>query len=964
MGSLGKPTISIVSGGKISSVRTEHVWVEAFIAYENYRGVGSGKGNKIWVPLDPSFKQYEVLEGLDVNKVIGLDTVDAGKILKEGTLKSQQDNAILRVDVSGLSNIFDNSETKLEKYLVDNKLDKGRIEDVFGGKRIKPEKLGLLPITLPYKVNTVLGELREIPKELSETITFSIKGASPYLLNFSGAEDFRYEAKTVDLYGKRVTLSWAPASTEDEAIINNYGSIFKVPAYLVSMKPQLKIDGVVVAEGKPVGLGYRQEFKMTMKGIGVPTESVVNPVTVGGMYNVGLDYGSISADEIKKIQKNIEELKKTIDRNNIYREDVMGEILNAVAKAYFAQLDLYDKVLSGQHKVASNRLMSEGITGYRPGVKYVFMSPTEINEGSMYIDVDRNAKSVISIDGNYDSEKEYMLASGVFSSAMEHRIFEQMTGIPSVSTIKVLEEANKRGVPLYNIDKKNIEEMLPKLDIAESVKSDIKNAVNEGKVVTVPQRDIQCFDWNGVGYLVLDPSTGAAGYMISGGIAGGAMSVDEVLDRYVEYVIVGTIGMILSEVLEMLILAFLPGGWAVGVIWGARLIALSFAIHNMVQLYQMYQSTGEVIFLQEMLIQISAICTLGLIRIGPMEDLFAETAALKGIIAQMKAEGVPTSTTLNFLKTYGVGRAQQATQTLGYFKKYGLLDNQLLNLSQGFDRATIIAIENAYMKSLIKFTPQDTDAILILFKQTVGLGNASNLSNNIVALSNSGIVPSAYSIYGIVGTNGVSSAVIALSRGIPAPVMKRLGDLGIKTTDYERLGIKSKETAEGVAEAELVTEELTETTENLQNTVWRGTEIINGKTIVTDVGAFGEHIAEDLLAENGWTDFIYIKNGSDNGIDIVARGPKGQLGFFEVKTSSTGTIGDLTDRQQYMNSFVEDVLTKAKDGKAPYQNVDATIRSAASKILEEYKNNPYNVSGNVIGVDIESGKIYISRWGR
>lgn len=30
-----------------------------------------------------------------------------------------------------------------------------------------------------------------------------------------------------------------------------------------------------------------------------------------------------------------------------------------------------------------------------------------------------------------------------------------------------------------------------------------------------------------MGYIVLDPETGAAGYMISGGIAGGAMSVDD-----------------------------------------------------------------------------------------------------------------------------------------------------------------------------------------------------------------------------------------------------------------------------------------------------------------------------------------------------------------------------------------------------------------------------------------------------
>ena len=99
---------------------------------------------------------------------------------------------------------------------------------------------------------------------------------------------------TSDIYGKRITLSWTPATSEDEDIVKHYGGIFNTPAYLLQMKPQLKIDGKVVAEGKAVGLGYRQEFKMTMKTAGISEEEILNPVTVGGFYCVGLDYGIIS----------------------------------------------------------------------------------------------------------------------------------------------------------------------------------------------------------------------------------------------------------------------------------------------------------------------------------------------------------------------------------------------------------------------------------------------------------------------------------------------------------------------------------------------------------------------------------------------------------------------------------------------------------------------------------------------
>ena len=43
-----------VSGGQIAAVKLTHVWVEAFIAYGDYRGAGAGQEGKQWVPIDPA----------------------------------------------------------------------------------------------------------------------------------------------------------------------------------------------------------------------------------------------------------------------------------------------------------------------------------------------------------------------------------------------------------------------------------------------------------------------------------------------------------------------------------------------------------------------------------------------------------------------------------------------------------------------------------------------------------------------------------------------------------------------------------------------------------------------------------------------------------------------------------------------------------------------------------------------
>ncbi|MGH9877658.1 MAG: hypothetical protein ACRD5H_08470 [Nitrososphaerales archaeon] len=66
--------------------------------------------------------------------------------------------------------------------------------------------------------------------------------------------------------------------------------------------------------------------------------------------------------------------------------------------------------------------------------------------------------------------------------------------------------------------------MLNGLGIEESVKDDIRNAVSAGHEATVHQQAISYHGFNGTGYLLIDPETGAGGYKISGGADGGSLS--------------------------------------------------------------------------------------------------------------------------------------------------------------------------------------------------------------------------------------------------------------------------------------------------------------------------------------------------------------------------------------------------------------------------------------------------------
>lgn len=784
----GIPTTALVSAGVVSAVRIEHIWVEAYVPYENYRGVGKGTGKKIWIPLDASFKEYEKKEGLDVEALTGVSRQEIEKAFTHTGTVSSDNNALSRISTDTIQQKLEEQKLAIEEYLSSNNIDEPQWKDIFGGYEIISQELGLLPLTLPYKTVAVLGEYRAIGSEFMDSITFSIWGADPYGLNFAGGKDFEYTSEAWRLYGKKLTLSWIPATSEDEAILKQYGGVFKTPAYMVQLKPVLKADGAVVATGKAVGMGYRQQFTITMKIPGqTESEKVTNAVTAGSYYCVGLDYDKIAPDEVKGIAEKLKALKATINQQNIYSDEAMGEILNGVAKTYFAQLDIYNKMLESQFGVKASRLLSEGITGYNADVKYLFMTPVELAEGSMYIDVDRDVHSVMSINGDRDAEKAFMLAAGNMASSMEHAIFEQMFNTPSVSTIKILSEANRMGIPVYTIDRSNISSVLPKLEVASSVRTDISNAVNSGRIVTIPQRNVHYFDWSGTGYVVLEPETGAAGYMISGGTAGGSMSVKQMLMEYVEGVIAGVLLMVMLELAEALAVALIPGaGWVAAVFTGIKLALVAMYIYNVITIAYMYYATGDTYYLQELVVQLAVFATLGLIskplssRISENISMLEQMARSEDAYYKYTAErGYSRETATDYYQKSGTKGLEEAQKTLDAFKKENVSDENVSDAGKNLDSDGIKTYRDIIEDNSGKFDNADQTKVLDIIKQCENKTEMESLRSNVDDLAGKGLEPGEYERLGLNSPERVSQVEDALDPvdGVPKNELTEVTEL-------------------------------------------------------------------------------------------------------------------------------------------------------------------------------------------
>jgi murein DD-endopeptidase MepM/ murein hydrolase activator NlpD/transglutaminase-like putative cysteine protease len=497
----GIPAKLIISGGAIKSVQLEHTWIEVYIPYSNYRGLANDPtASKTWIPLDPSFKLIEPNQN-------AVDLADA-----------QQFN-IDTYSTSYLQTL--KPTTPAKDYLsttmnyVTNNLSGQSFYDLLASGSIINKVLGLLPDTLSYPVKTIGGKFSTIPDSYRQKIAFEFSDPSTNEMVMS------YTASWASLLHNRFTISYIPATTTDEQTIANYGDIYSTPPYLIKVKPVLKVDGTTVAEGNPIGMGGDLIFKMSFIGSQGTIDNVItNHLTVGATHAICFGSGYTTGRVIKYRGEKL----RTAAAAGQSGEPILGEYLNLLALDYLQELDSSRKLISKSMKLLDTDRMAELMVGVDLGVSYIFGVPRAVDINGVLIDVDFNISTPVDIDGNQAKVRRFQILTGMTSSALEHTVFESIVGVESVSTIKALEIANVQGIPVHQIDIGNIATKLPLLHLSGEVITDIQNAVNAGKVVTVSERNIQLNEWNGAGYIILDPITGAGAYMISGGIAGGSLT--------------------------------------------------------------------------------------------------------------------------------------------------------------------------------------------------------------------------------------------------------------------------------------------------------------------------------------------------------------------------------------------------------------------------------------------------------
>ncbi len=521
----GVPVRPVISGGKITAVQFEHVYASAWIPYGNYRGLMIDNTIPTWVPLDFTIKHYVETPGIDLNTAVPFDAQSFVNQIQSTATINETEGYVTNVNSALIQQTMQDYQTRVQDYITQN-TPTATVGDVIGKRVIKQEKFPFLPDTTWAKdvAAPAGGQSHTLPDSMLSSISFNIPDPS------GATSGLSYSTSLPQIAGKKITLSFSPATAADQAVVASYtsasGSISSLPAYLINLTPELRIDDQVVATGSSITMATELSFTISLNEPGIGPSHVDNIILAGEYFGIEVDTGGMSS--LDALKAKLEATKAKVETQNVdglSKDDIVGDLLYATIASYFIDLDTNDEITARSTNVVRYRAPSIGMTSLKLDVRGIFNIPTSAESKGIMMDVDRIMQGVFSKDGNMNSVKQYMLSSGIVSSMLEHSVPERLYSQPTepvnaMSAAKALKLANDQGIPIYTVNQSNISSILPVLQVGAEVKSDISNAVNAGKIVIIPKSSIVFNDWIGYGYIIIDPVTGAGAYMISSGSSG------------------------------------------------------------------------------------------------------------------------------------------------------------------------------------------------------------------------------------------------------------------------------------------------------------------------------------------------------------------------------------------------------------------------------------------------------------
>ncbi|MCL4502702.1 MAG: transglutaminase-like domain-containing protein [Deltaproteobacteria bacterium] len=285
----GNPLETVTAAdGSITAVNLTHTRVLLHVH-------DSLHGHK-WVQLDPSFKQFQYGDGIDLKQAMGFDFDSFYNAAVSGATINEAQSYVTNLNAANIQNNLQTYVNNLQVWVNQN-LPNATVGEILGCRNIVPQLVNKhFRDAFPFQTSTPQSELSVLPDSQRYQARFQMYG-------------FTYDISLPELYGNRLSLAYAPSTQWDQQMIDSAGGIFNVFAMFVNMKPQLKLEGQVVAEGWGVPLGSTQICTSSfLRPLGTTWDSNDKYVTTGADYSISLDHQMISLDLLKQRVANFQNL--------------------------------------------------------------------------------------------------------------------------------------------------------------------------------------------------------------------------------------------------------------------------------------------------------------------------------------------------------------------------------------------------------------------------------------------------------------------------------------------------------------------------------------------------------------------------------------------------------------------------------------------------------------------------------
>ena len=554
LGQGGVPSTALMNGSEPKYLRLEHTWVEANVSNLPAKGSmpNTADSSNTWIPLDASYKSYVRTAGIDIAKAVPFDAQKLIDQAKTGATIDEATGSVQNLNQDAVNTAITDYQKQVEAYLQQNHPN-ATVGDVLGTSKIKEYKSQFLSPVLPYQVKTVISDYQALPDNMKHYFQMQLFESTDNGLLYGGGyyEDVTSPIATVKipttkLQGKPLALSFKPASQTDENTLLSYmpkdanGTLPTSLPTSINMMPELTLNGeVLLSKGiYKLGSDVKLKYGIQSPNSGLPS-MVDKDITAGSYYAIGYNLQGMSQAELERTKKTLEDTKTKLEAfqaskdqtalAGLTKHDLTGAIMQAGVQSYFAVLQAQDVIAQKQAGIITNPYMSFGTFGTGLSTQYRYGIAMSTKPKGVIMDIDRILKQTVDKDNKAEKVTAYNRATGPSMSLNENLVPEQLFDDPKttekeaegISAVKALQIASSQGQTIYTITQANYSAVLPKLNHSQDVMTDVRNAINAGKEVTISQTQVHAFGWSGTGYIVLDSESGVGGYLIGGGADGG-----------------------------------------------------------------------------------------------------------------------------------------------------------------------------------------------------------------------------------------------------------------------------------------------------------------------------------------------------------------------------------------------------------------------------------------------------------